>query len=136
MAISFVKPKAFSLGNLPLLGQSQEKQFSWKDMAAFSCLLSPACSWNPSSTSTCQVKSKEKYARDCNAKDVAWLVQRHLEQENWAGGLGHMSGLAHLTGLVSYNAANLEIIQGDTQPPSLDTSLRPINHNCKIGKSI
>lgn len=58
LAISFVKPKAFSLGNLTLLGESQEKQFSWKDMAVFSCLLSPACSWNPSSTSTWQVKSK------------------------------------------------------------------------------
>lgn len=60
----------------------------------------------------------------------------HLEKESWAGGLGHTSSLAHLTGLVSYNDAKLEIIQGDTQLPSLDTFLRPINHNCEIGKSI
>lgn len=135
MARSFVKPKAFSLGNLPLLEESQEKQFSWKDMTAFSCLLSPACSWNPSSISTWQIQSREKYTTDYSAIDSTWLSRVRLGQESSAKAPGQVSSPPSPS-MELLRAANFECIQENVQPPGLNICPGRITPNWKTSNKV
>ena len=101
------------------VGREPRKTVSMEDTAVFSCLLSPARSWNPSSTSTWQIKSKRIH--DGSQHQSHHLaVQSHLERENWVEDPEH--GRNYLAELNSHDASSFESTQGNTQPPRSEDS--------------